>query len=328
MSKKSKLKLFIIFFLLIIIIINKNIFQLILNKYINRIDISIIIPVYNTEKYLNFSLKSITEQSLKNIEIICIDDGSVDNSLKILRNYQEKDGRLIIINQKNQGAAKARNRGIKISKGKFISFMDSDDLYPNKYILELMLDTAIEKNALICGGGLLSFIFKNNKINIIKTDTSFQNNEFIPFSKYQYDYYFTRFIYNKKFLRKYKLLFPNYLYYEDPPFFIKSMIKAKYFYSLKNITYFRRIIKKPMISNELQAVDLFRGIKFCLDISKSNNLYKLYYIILLRLNSFIKATKKFFKNRKIKILILDIINNINLNMLKKGNYRFKIPSIS
>ena len=88
--------------------------------------------------------------------------------------------------------------------------MDSDDIYPNKYILELMFDTAIKNNALICGGGLLSFRFENNKMNIIKTETSFQNNEFIPFSKYQYDYFFTRFIYNKNFLRKYKLLFPNY----------------------------------------------------------------------------------------------------------------------
>lgn len=327
MAKKSTLKLFIIFFLLIIILINKKNVQLILKKYINIIDISIIIPIYNTEKYLNMSLKSITEQSLKNIEIICVDDGSVDNSFKILRNYQEKDGRLIIINQKNQGAASARNSGIKRSKGKFISFMDSDDLYPNKYILELMFDTAIKKNALICGGGLLSFKFENNKMNIIKTETSFQNNEFIPFSKYQYDYFFTRFIYNKNFLRKYKLLFPNYLYYEDPPFFIKSMIKAKYFYSLKNITYFRRVTKKPMISKEIQVEDLYRGIKLCLDISKSNNLYKLYYIILRRLNFFIKATKKFFKNRKIKVLFLDVINNINLNMLKKGNYRFQIPSL-
>ena len=96
MSKERKIKLFIIFFLLIIILINKKFFQLILKKYINIIDISIIIPIYNTEKYLNMSLKSITEQSLKNIEIICIDDGSVDNSLKILRNYQEKEGRLRI----------------------------------------------------------------------------------------------------------------------------------------------------------------------------------------------------------------------------------------
>ena len=269
MVKKRLFKILIFYLNLVISLIEK---KKILDK--TKIDISIIIPIFNSEKYLFSCLKSITEQSLKNIEIICIDDGSFDNSSQILREFQKIDNRLIIIKQKNKGAALARNIGIKISKGKFISFMDSDDLYPNNYTLELMLFNAVKNKALICGGGLLSFYDKNNEIIIQKIDTSFQKNEFIHYSKYQYDYYFTRFIYNKNFIKKNKLYFPQYLSYEDPPFFIKSMIRAKYFFSLNNITYFRRVYKKSIILNEKIVVDIFRGMKYCLDISKSHNLLR------------------------------------------------------
>ena len=94
MKKKFNLKLFTFSFFLTVILFKKNIFQLLLRKYINIIDVSIILPIFNSEKYLNPCLKSITEQSLKNIEIIGIDDGSIDNSPKILREFQKKDKRL------------------------------------------------------------------------------------------------------------------------------------------------------------------------------------------------------------------------------------------
>ncbi|QUH23766.1 glycosyltransferase [Methanobacterium alkalithermotolerans] len=89
--------------------------------------VSVIIPVYNREKYLKQCLDSVINQTLKNIEIICIDDGSTDKSLEILNEYRKKDGRIIIINQKNQGSGLARNSGLKIAKGEYIGFVDSDD---------------------------------------------------------------------------------------------------------------------------------------------------------------------------------------------------------
>ena len=144
--KKYIYKFFILFFLVLIIfedylLLFKNIFH----RLLKIIDISIIIPIYNREACLHFCLNSVINQSLKNIEIICIDDGSEDNSLKILKKYKKSDNRLIIIHQNNQGPAKARNIGIKISKGKFISFMDSDDLFPNNYTLELMFNKKLKK---------------------------------------------------------------------------------------------------------------------------------------------------------------------------------------
>lgn len=90
--------------------------------------ISIIVPVYNMEKYLKKCLNSLVKQTYKNIEIICVNDGSTDNSSKILENYQNKYPKLIkVINKKNGGLSDARNAGIKKAKGDYIGFVDSDD---------------------------------------------------------------------------------------------------------------------------------------------------------------------------------------------------------
>lgn len=91
------------------------------------IKVSIIVPVYNVEKYISKCLYSLTNQTLEDIEIICINDGSTDNSLKLLENFKNKDSRIIVINQKNSGQSAARNKGIEAAKGEYIGFVDSDD---------------------------------------------------------------------------------------------------------------------------------------------------------------------------------------------------------
>lgn len=90
--------------------------------------VSVIMPVYNSEKFLKECIESVLNQTLKDIEVICVNDGSTDNSLQILEEFQKKDSRLIIINQKKQYAGRARNNGIKYAKGKYLSFLDSDDI--------------------------------------------------------------------------------------------------------------------------------------------------------------------------------------------------------
>lgn len=90
-------------------------------------EISIIIPVYNASKYLAECLDSVLVQTFTDIEIICINDGSTDDSLQILKAYQQKDSRIIIIDQKNGGVSAARNAGLAIAQGKYIGFVDSDD---------------------------------------------------------------------------------------------------------------------------------------------------------------------------------------------------------
>lgn len=99
--------------------------------------ISVIIPVYNVESYLRQCLDSIINQTLKDIEIICIDDGSTDNSLHILEEYKAKDNRIFILKQQNQYAGVARNNGLKIAKGKYLSFLDSDDWFELNMLEEM-----------------------------------------------------------------------------------------------------------------------------------------------------------------------------------------------
>lgn len=89
--------------------------------------VSVIIPVYNVEKYLEECLDSVVNQTLKEIEIICINDGSIDNSVKILEKYRNKYSNIKVINQKNLGVGRARNVGVKLAKGEYIFFLDSDD---------------------------------------------------------------------------------------------------------------------------------------------------------------------------------------------------------
>ena len=100
-------------------------------------ELSVIIPVYNTDKYLEKSLDSLTSQTLKDIEIICVNDGSTDNSLAVLQKYADKDSRIIVINQEHKMQGAARNAGIKIAEGEYIGFVDSDDWVDKDYFEKL-----------------------------------------------------------------------------------------------------------------------------------------------------------------------------------------------
>lgn len=109
--------------------------------------ISIVIPVYNVEDYLERCLNSVILQTYKNIEILLINDGSTDNSLEICKKYANTDNRIKIINQKNKGASSARNKGIECATGKYITFVDSDDWVETNFIEKLYEE--IEDNDVI-----------------------------------------------------------------------------------------------------------------------------------------------------------------------------------
>ena len=96
--------------------------------------VSIIIPVFNGEKYLARCIDSLLNQSYENNEYIFVNDGSIDHTLNILKKFQQKDKRIVIINKENTGVSDSRNQGIKKAKGKYICFCDADDMYEKKYI--------------------------------------------------------------------------------------------------------------------------------------------------------------------------------------------------
>lgn len=104
----------------------------------NNIVVSIIVPVYNSEKYVGKCIESLLNQTYKNIEIIIIDDGSTDNSKSIIKEYLKSDDRIIFKTQKNMGANIARYTGIKLAKGKFCLFIDSDDWIENNAVEKLV----------------------------------------------------------------------------------------------------------------------------------------------------------------------------------------------
>lgn len=101
--------------------------------------ISIIVPVYNTEKYLSRCIDSVINQTFTDFEVLLIDDGSTDNSGKICDEYAEKDSRIKVIHKENGGQAEARNLALDIAKGDYIAFVDSDD-YISKYYLHILYD--------------------------------------------------------------------------------------------------------------------------------------------------------------------------------------------
>lgn len=114
--------------------------------------VSIIIPIYNVEKYLNQCLESIFNQTFKNIEVIIVDDGSTDNSHKIVKKFKEKYSNIIYLSQSNRGVSAARNLGLKYASGKYVLFVDPDD-YLDLTMIEKMYKKIISTNSdiVICG---------------------------------------------------------------------------------------------------------------------------------------------------------------------------------
>ena len=128
----------------------------------NKPLITVVIPIYKVEEYLRECIDSILGQTYKNLEIILVDDGSPDKCGKICDEYASKDDRCIVIHQENQGLSGARNSGIQIAKGAYITFVDSDD-YVNKDMIEIMYNHMVEDNADMVVAGFESFFEDGTK---------------------------------------------------------------------------------------------------------------------------------------------------------------------
>lgn len=124
--------------------------------------ISVIVPIYNAEEYLSATLNSIVNQTYKNLEIILINDGSIDNSSVICNYYKQKDNRIILINQNNSGVGIARNVGLAKATGKYVTFVDSDDIL-DLNLLENLYNSIVKYDADIVEGGI-KVIFEKDSI--------------------------------------------------------------------------------------------------------------------------------------------------------------------
>ncbi len=171
----------ICFFIFAISLICLNVFAYDAEK------VSIIIPVYNVEKYIKECLDSVVNQTYKNLEIICVDDCGVDNSVKIAEGYAQKDNRVRIVHHdKNMGAGVARNTGIKNSNGEYIFFLDSDD-YLNLDIIELMVKKQKETTADVVVSNIRVFSLDKDEIIRDRLKANRELLKFIPKDYYKID---------------------------------------------------------------------------------------------------------------------------------------------
>lgn len=241
------------------------------------IKVSVIIPVYNMEKYIEECLESVFAQTLQEIEVICIDDGSTDRSQEILNEYARKYLNLKLIRQCNKGSGAARNRGISLASGKYLAFMDPDDLYPSEMVLQVLYEKAIEQNALICGGSACTYRSEDGSSQQrILADKTFREEGWVNFREYQYPYGYWRFLYSRQLLLEHKIEFPLYRRYQDPMFMVKSFLVAEKFYVVPTLVYSYRKEFFDIDFKKESKFEGFLGRKEVLDFAVKYNLPQLW----------------------------------------------------
>lgn len=200
------------------------------------IKISVIIPVYNAEHYLPECLNSVLKQSLNEIEIICVDDGSKDASLEILNQYACNDNRIKILQQKNQYAGVARNNGMKIAKGKYVAFLDADDYYLEGALLNLY--QLAEKNNLdfikgsFCNLDVTNNFKYTNLYSVNSSVSAFQRYRVLSFEQIPARLLHIADVpwnglYKKSFLLEHNIVFNFLRCVNDHSFFIHCLLKAR-----------------------------------------------------------------------------------------------------
>ncbi len=210
---------------------------------IKDIAISVIVPVHNVSKYIESCINSISAQSLKNIEIICINDFSTDDSLEKLKNLTQTDNRISVYTfTKNEGVANARNWGIELAKGKYVSFVDSDDNIDQDF-LSTLYETAQKNNADVVKGAV-QIIHQNGEKETSKMNENIElylKNNLNTALVWQHEFWSA--IYKKSFLAKNKICFPLLTNGEDIIFILRTLLnkpsiaienKALYLYLIRN----------------------------------------------------------------------------------------------
>jgi len=297
------------------------------------LEISVIVPIYNVEFYLCRCLDSLVNQTLRNIEIICINDSSPDNSLAILKKYAEKDNRIKIIDfEKNQGVNAARNSGMKIAKGEYIGFCDPDD-YVDLDFYEKLYELAKNKNADIVYGNakILNYLAKEETIAYEKS------------KRFSLRCFWTG-IYRKTMLKKHSIKFPtnNIIIGGDNIFLVHATTVTEKIVFLDN-PYYHYIRRNDSLANIILSREKCHSLLFCialtlrrLNISKVGKFrycyaYKLYLLSTINLVSRVsdismikeitKSIIKFYKKYKFPIN-MNLSENIPKSIiaaLKKKN---------
>lgn len=185
--------------------------------------ISVIIPVYNAEKFLHICLEYLIHQTYKNLEFVIVDDGSTDNTASVYKRYAKNDKRFKIIKQKNSGPANARNNGLAAATGDYIHFHDSDDFVEQDYYEKMVNAINLSHADIICGEvDETGYMFpKFNRVHILTTLS-----EKITVPKAHLFHVVWRYVYRREFLIKNNLKYPTNMFIGEDTIF---MMRATYY---------------------------------------------------------------------------------------------------
>ena len=276
--------------------------------------LSVIIPVYNVENYLNECLDSVINQTLEDMEIICIDDGSTDNSPHILKEYSKKDKRIKIITKENGGQATARNLGIKEAQGEYIAFVDSDD-FIEPTMFEKLYTKAKDNNLDIAMCKIATY---DNQTEEIKDNVwYYMLGVFRDFEKDIFNHKDTKEftchiavtpynkIYKTTLLKENNILFPEGLIFEDEKFFYDTYLRAKRVSIVDEFLYYYRINRKGSTVDTIKDNDFSDIVpisKLIRETFKETDNYEDYKILLsnrfihLQLARFTQTSQKYKEN--------------------------------
>lgn len=239
---------------------------LIQNKINYTPKVSVIIPVYNVEEYLRECLDSVVNQTLKEIEIICVDDGSTDKSLEILKEYAKKDNRISVFAQSHIGTGKCRNIALSVVKGYYIGFVDPDDWIENEYFEKLYKETIENPVDIVFQTKRIEFNTITQKQVVIGTLKGKNDIEFRYNIIRQSAHLWSK-IFNRKFIEKYNLRNAHTQRAQDLLFTVPAILLAKDIKCIENAKYFYRKGHKSACQveytekNFLNSIRLFQDIK-------------------------------------------------------------------
>jgi glycosyltransferase involved in cell wall biosynthesis len=278
--------------------------------------VSVIIPVYNAEKLLARCLESVINQTLREIEIICVNDGSADNSLKILNEFAAQDSRIIIINQENRGPGAARNSAMDISKGEYIGFVDSDDWIELNYFEKLYATAKKYDSSIACCGIVRQYPSskKRQKLNIKKEKLYSTTAEKFMITESPNKCYVYNKIYRRSELELHKIRFPEGMFFEDIPFSIRALYFLKTLVTVPEIVYYYWVnyqsVTRDMTDKKQQ--DALAARQDFINFSKEHN---------------IKCDEKNYVKRKViyKFLGIPIIKIYEWETIKKYYLFASIP---
>lgn len=244
--------------------------------------LSIIMPIYNAEKLLLKSIDSVIDQNIDDFELICINDGSTDNSLNVLNNYASKYDFIKIISQENKGPSKTRNKGIEIASGEYIAFLDSDDIFIDENALNKMYDLAIKYDADVVSSNM-QFVEQDYSI---KENPHYGLGDYIQFDEYScidskdygIPFAFYKNIFKREFLIKNEIVFPDLSVGEDPVFMAKVLTNTSKIVTAPLVLYGYNYSNGGGVNNKINTYrkkkEYIKHFKYVFDILDENSFHK------------------------------------------------------